>query len=59
MEKYCSIQIQIDSVIINQNEITDQDEINKQTDISLPIIVTISLESNGKNRGVFRTQTFI
>ena len=31
LEKYCSIQIQIDSVIINQNEITNQDEINKQT----------------------------
>ena len=30
MEKHCAIQNQINSVIINQDEITDQDEINKQ-----------------------------
>ena len=31
MEKHCVIHSQIYSVIINQDEITDQDEINKQT----------------------------
>ena len=30
LEKYCAIQIQIYSVIINQDENRDQDEINKQ-----------------------------
>ena len=30
LEKHRAIQIQIHSVIINQDEITDQDEINKQ-----------------------------
>ena len=30
MEKHRAIQSQIHSVIINQDEITDQDEINKQ-----------------------------
>ena len=30
MEKHQAIQSQIDSVIINQDKITDQDEINKQ-----------------------------
>ena len=30
MEKHCAIQSQIHSVIINQDEITDQAEINKQ-----------------------------
>ena len=30
MEKYHAIQSQIHSVFINQNEITDQDEIDKQ-----------------------------
>ena len=30
MEKHCAIQSQIYSVIINQDEITDQNEINKQ-----------------------------
>ena len=31
LEKHCVIHSQIYSVIINQDEITDQDEINKQT----------------------------
>ena len=30
MEKHRAIQIQIHSVVINQDEITNQDEINKQ-----------------------------
>ena len=30
MEKYCTIQCQVHSVIINQDDVTDQSEINKQ-----------------------------
>ena len=57
LEKHCAIQSQTDSVIINQNEITDQVEINKFSFYQswfLRKIQNLIYEI----RGVFRKHTF-
>ena len=55
--KHCAVQSQIHSVIINQDEITDQAEINKQI-FSFYQFLFSRKELNRQNRGVFRTHTY-
>ena len=57
LEKQLAIQSQIHSVIINQDEITDQAEINKQI-FSFYQFLFSRKELNRQNRGVFRTHTY-